>query len=80
MPNKPDTTLRTQPTTSATADLSQFATNLSSATGGAYETSSARTAITMAGRAILVRFDATNTDSGTPVSYTHLTLPTNREV
>ena len=64
MPNKPDTVLRTQPTTSATADLSQSSTNLSSATGGAYETSSARTAIGTDARAILVRFDAATGESG----------------
>ena len=64
MPNKPDTQIRVIPSTSATADLGPLATNLSSATGGAYEATSARLAIGTSAREVSATFDADSGSSG----------------
>lgn len=65
--NRPDTVVRTEPISSATADLSQYGTNLSAATGGAFEATSARAALDGDGRSISLYIDVDNTSSGTIV-------------
>ncbi|MGB0878833.1 MAG: LamG domain-containing protein [Mycobacterium sp.] len=63
MPNKPDTILRIVTATSATADQSQNAANLTAATGGAYEATSTRTAISGVAREVSAVFQASDTGS-----------------